>query len=122
MGAFIGSVWASPSFRASIDRYRGETFRMLETHGSLLDSDMLVMTAPVVGPWLMIARGQLQSNEDMWLLVTSGVLQAVGLTTLMYRWVTQRPVIESAPPQGLELSIAPIVANRLGVSVTLSGF
>src|SRR5207249_4185654 len=107
---------------ASLDRYQNEAVSMFQTHGSLLDNDMLVMTAPVVGPWLMIARGNFQTKEDMWLLVTCGALQAIGITTLAYRAITARQAIEPETHDGLELTIAPVVFNHLGLSLTLSGF
>src|SRR6185436_14889250 len=88
LGSFIGSAWAAPSYRDNVYRFRDEAVDKLQTHGSLFDSDTLFYTAPVLGPWMTLARGGQQAVQDMWLLVTSGALQAIGLSALTYRLLT----------------------------------
>jgi hypothetical protein len=124
IGGFLGSVWVAPSFRAQVDRLKDEAVGDLSTHASLFDSpQVLLQSAPVIGPWMVLANGGLQAQQDMWLLITSGVLQAIGLSTLTYRLVTDRPApVEKPKQEGLSLDISPVVSNRLGLSLTLTGF
>jgi hypothetical protein len=90
----------------------------------VFDSPYLVYATPVLGPWLTLIRGGEQARDDMWMLITSGVLQGVGITTLAYRAFAQRPApVQSAPQsEGLVLDISPYVAGRLGLSLTLTGW
>jgi hypothetical protein len=131
IGSFLGSVWAAPSFREKVEAFKGEQLNWLENHNSVFDSQYLVYAAPVLGPWMTLIRGGTQARDDMWMLVTSGILQGVGITTLAYRMFTQRvaPLPGAASSQslpasdeGLVLDISPYVAGRLGLSITLSGF
>jgi hypothetical protein len=124
VGGFLGSVWAAPSYRASVDRITDQAVSDLYTHASLFDAQNLWQAAPVIGPWLVLAQGGYQAQQDMPLLVLSGLLQAIGLSTLTYRLVTERPaqVQKSAPADdGPSLEISPVVANRLGLALTLTG-
>jgi hypothetical protein len=125
VGSFLGSVWAAPSFRRNVEAFKDEQMDWMEDHGSVFDSSYLVYAAPVLGPWLTLIRGGTQAREDMWMLITSGVLQGIGITTLTYRALTQRsaPVSKDAShDDGLVLDISPYVAGRLGISLTLTGW
>jgi hypothetical protein len=123
-GAFIGSALVAPSYRATVDHFRDQAIGDLQTHGSLFDSQYLWQSAPVIGPWLVLAQGGYQAQQDMGLLIVSGLLQAVGLSTLTYRLVTDTPAPVDKPKAepGLTLEIAPTVNNRLGLALTLTGF
>jgi hypothetical protein len=127
IGSFISSALVAPSYRASVDRLQNDAAAdWLSTHGSLFDSQHIWQAAPIIGPWLVAAQGGYQAQQDMWLLVVSGALQAVGLSTLTYRLLTETPAPndKNKPKQdgGLTLDVAPVVNNRLGLSLTLTGF
>jgi hypothetical protein len=127
VGSFLGSVWAAPSFREKVEAFKDEQLNWLENHNSVFDSQYLIYATPVLGPWLTLIRGGQQARDDMWMLITSGVLQGVGITALAYRMFSQKvaPVAgatTTAPAdEGLVLDFSPYVAGRLGLSVTLSG-
>lgn len=127
IGSFLGSVWAAPSFRDKVDLFKSEQISGLKTGdavGSVFDSQYLVYAAPVLGPWLTLIRGGTQAREDMWMLISSGILQGVGITALTYRALTNRvaPVQPTSAPEGIVLDISPYVAGRLGISLTLTGW
>jgi hypothetical protein len=123
VGSFIGSVWAAQSYRDTIDRFRTEAADdLLVNHGSVFDSHYLMYATPVLGPWMTLARGGQQARDDMWMLVTSGVLQGIGLSVLTYRLFNLPHAASEKHEEGLELSFAPYVSGRLGVAVTLTGF
>jgi hypothetical protein len=123
VGSFLGSVWAAPSFRDKVEKLKAEQLEDLQTHGSVFDSQYLVYAAPVLGPWLTLIRGGQQAREDMWMLITSGVLQGIGITTLAYRALTPGTAPPpSASSEGVVLDISPYVAGRLGLALTLTGW
>ncbi len=130
-GGFLGSVWAAPSFRDNVEKLKTEQLDTWRNGVQVFDSAYLVYATPVLGPWLTLIRGGQQARDDMWMLITSGVLQGVGITTLAYRAFAQRSVPpppavsrDYAKPQseGLVLDISPYVAGRLGLSLTLTGW
>jgi hypothetical protein len=123
-GAFITSALVAPSYRATVDHLEGQAVGDLQTHGSLFDSQYLWQSAPVIGPWLVLAQGGYQAQQDIGLLIVSGLLQAIGLSTLTYRLITDTPAPVGKPkePEGLALEIAPTVNNRLGIALTLTGW
>ena len=132
VGSFLGSVWAAPSFRRNVEAFQSEQLSGPMGQTSVFDSQYLVYAAPVLGPWLTLIRGGQQAREDMWMLITSGILQGVGITTVAYRALTQRPAplraasaskdASARDDQQLVLDISPYVAGRLGLSVTLTGW
>ncbi|MBK7857423.1 MAG: hypothetical protein IPJ65_02120 [Archangiaceae bacterium] len=124
VGSFLGSVWAAPSFRQNVEAFKTEQLSWLENHNSVLDSPYLIYAAPVFGPWMTLIRGGQQARDDLWLLVTSGVLQGVGITALAYRLFSQGSTgtANGSADEGLVLDLSPYVAGRLGISVSLSGF
>jgi hypothetical protein len=127
VGSFLGSVWAAPSFRDKVEAFKDEQLLWRENHNSVFDSQYLLYAAPVLGPWMTLARGGQQAQQDMWLLVTTGVLQGVGITALTYRLLTQRAAPAPGMPgtasdEGLVLDISPYVAGRLGIALTLTGW
>src|SRR5205807_1020709 len=65
IGSFIGSAWAAQSFRDNVDRFRNEAVNGLQNHDSLFESQYFLYTAPVLGPWMTLARGGQQAREDM---------------------------------------------------------
>jgi len=130
-GGFLGSVWAAPSYRDKVERFKTEQMEDWRNGVQVFDSAYLVYGTPVLGPWLTLIRGGQQAREDMWMLITSGILQGVGITTLAYRALT--PGSPPPPPavskehgraqdEGLMLDISPYVAGRLGLSLTLTGW
>lgn len=131
IGSFLGSVWAAPSFRANVERLQVEQLSGPLGQTSVFDSQYLIYAAPVLGPWLTASRAGEQAHDDMWMLVTSGLLQGVGITTLAYRALTNRsapgPAV-AAPGEPrddrtqLVLDISPYVAGRLGLSIMLTGW
>jgi hypothetical protein len=125
IGGFLGSVMVSQSFRGLVDRMKGDAANDFVNHGSLFDSPQyLWQAAPVLGPWMVAAQGGYQAQQDMGLLIVSGLLQAVGLSTLTYRLVTERPAQIEKPKveEGLSLDVSPVVSNRLGLMLTLTGW
>lgn len=124
VGSFLGSVWAAPSYRANVERLKDEQLGAPIGQQSVFDSQYLVYGAPVLGPWLTLIRGGQQAREDMWMLITSGILQGVGITTIAYRALTHgvAPPADAKAPQGLVLDVSPYVAGRLGLSLTLTGW
>lgn len=124
IGSFLGSVWAAPAFREVVNAFKEEQILGLESHNSVFDSQYLIYAAPVLGPWMTLARGGQQAQQDMWLLITTGVLQGIGLSTLTYRMLTRRnaPAQQAPHEAGLVLDISPYVAGRLGLSISLTGW
>ena len=130
VGSFLGSVWAAPSFRQNVERLQKEQLSGPMGQTSVFDSQYLVYAAPVFGPWLTLIRGGAQAREDMWMLITSGILQGIGITTLTYRALTNpsAPAPTVSKDEGrddrvhLVLDFSPYVAGRLGICVTLTGF
>jgi hypothetical protein len=123
VGAFIGSALVAPSYRSTVDHLQADALNDLQTHGSFFDSQYLWQSAPIIGPWLVLAQGGYQAQQDMGLLVVSGLLQAIGLSTLTYRLITDTPApTGKVKEEGLSLEISPTVNNRLGLALTLTGF
>lgn len=131
VGSFLGSVWAAPSFRQNVERLKDEQLSGPMGQTSVFDSQYLVYAAPVFGPWLTLIRGGTQAREDMWMLISSGILQGIGITTLTYRALTNRsapmPSVASREEARddrthLVIDISPYVAGRLGICLTLTGF
>lgn len=116
-GSFIGSVWASPSYRSNLDRLTTDTL----AGESPFDSKYLVYSTPVLGPWVTVARGGYQQNNDMLLLVTSGMLQAIGISALTYELVSHANGTAKSEDEGVQLSISPYVVGRLGIALTITG-
>ena len=121
VGSFIGSAWAAPSFRQNVERLQTEQLSTWRNGVQVFDSPYLVYAAPVLGPWLTLIRGGEQARDDMWMLISSGVLQGVGITALAYR-MFGGGTSKDAQPEGLVLDISPYVAGRLGLSLTLTGW
>ncbi|MBL8951616.1 MAG: hypothetical protein JNK82_12615 [Myxococcaceae bacterium] len=121
VGSFIGSAWAAPSFRQNVERLQTEQLATWRTGVQVFDSPYLVYATPVLGPWLTLIRGGEQARDDMWLLLTSGVLQGIGITALAYRVIVGGESSDSKN-DGLVLDISPYVAGRLGLSLTLTGW
>jgi len=124
-GAFISSALMAPSYRSTIDHFEAQALGDLQSHGSVLDSQYLWQAAPVLGPWLVLAQGAAIRPSRTWACSSCrGLLQAVGLSTLTYRLITDTPAPIDKPKveEGLSLEIAPTVNNRLGIALTLTGF
>jgi hypothetical protein len=123
LGGMIWSSWYLPSGQRGIEAARDSAMSFL-AHGSSLSElnvDALVAGSPVVGPWTAAMRGgpDLLAFERP-MLVACGALQALGMTLLTRRLLT--PAEATDEPEGPTLSLSPIAAGHLGVSVQLTGF
>lgn len=77
-----------------------------------------LLATPAVGPLLLAAREGPWRVEDRALLISSGLLQLIGL----WVGVTSLASGERAAAHGKVLSFSPIAGGRLGLSVKLTGF
>lgn len=113
----IFSYWYVPQSRTHIEA------ALNNAKGSFLDQNTLngeglLMATPVVGPWLAAGEDSLDGG-DRALLYTSGILQLVGLSLGAMRLFQPN---EGPVAKGPVLSVSPITAGRLGLSVRIVGF
>ncbi len=107
----ITSSWYVPQSRtnieAALDSLRRDT----------LNGEGVLLATPVFGPW-MTAGQETLTGPDRALLYTTGVLQLVGLSLgAMHLFAPHAPA-----RMGPVLSISPIAAGRVGLSVRIVGF
>ena len=117
LGGLLGASWFVPQSRERIEAMvlsAGASFR--GEHA--FDVDGLLLAAPAVGPLMLAAREGPLSLEDRALLISSGLLQLVGLSV----GATALASGESLASRGRVLSFSPIAGGRLGLSMRLSGF
>lgn len=124
-GGFFSSPWYVGAFRLQLERLKLRGLGYVNGVSRAPEAEELALSYPVVGPWLLLAKGGDQARSDAALLGIAGALQGIGLIALTGRWV--KSLTASGPPapvaaQHLELSFAPVAAGRLGLSVTLTGW
>lgn len=117
-GGLIISYWYVPESRvnieAALDNARGSLLG-----SEILDGHALLKAVPVAGPWTAALQEGSMAIEERALLCVTGVLQLAGL------WLGARQLFdpaEGAKPRGPVLSLSPIAAGRLGISVKLVGY
>lgn len=118
VGGLLGSAWYVPESRvhleAALDASRG-----LWRTTTGVDAMAFAYASPVVGSFL--AASDASSDFVRAMLVTSGLLQGLGLTVLTWR------LLADAPPSNLvqagpTVSLSPIAAGGLGLSLRLTGW
>ena len=113
MGGLLGASWYVPAGRAQLSAAMNDALRADRS----LEFNSVVLSMPVLGPWMLAGR-DVGDAQDRALLVTSGVLQLVGLSVGAFRLANDEVAVETGPV----LSFSPIASGRLGFSVRLTGF
>lgn len=116
VGGMLGATWYVPQSRVHLEAALTQARGLLR--GEDLDGLTLAYSAPLVGAFL-VARDT-EDLLDRALLITSGLLQGVGLGVGAARLFAddERGVVETGPV----VSFSPIAAGRLGLSVRITGF
>ena len=116
VGGMLGATWYVPQSRVHLEAALHQARGLFD--GGELNGVTLAYAAPVVGA-LLVARDT-EDPLDRALLVTSGVLQGMGLGIGAARLFAdeEEGVVETGPV----LSISPIAAGRLGLSLRITGF
>ena len=116
-GGMVGSVWYLPETRAHLEDALAESRGLWRTTTGI-DARTFAYAAPVVGSFL--AATDANNALTRGLLMTSGVLQALGLAVFSYRWFIESPspIVHTGPT----LSVSPLAAGGLGLSVRLTGW
>ena len=117
LGGLLGASWFVPQGRERIEAALANAGASLRGEHAF-DVDGMLLATPAVGPLLLAAREGPWSVEDRALLISSGLLQLIGL----WVGVTSLASGESAAAHGKVLSFSPIAGGRLGLSVKLTGF
>ena len=117
-GGFLGAGWGVRSYRIQLETLSQQGSSFVDDRNQQLDSWLFVRTTlPVAGPLLTLEYGgELARREAFELILTSG-LQAVGLAALTYRAYFSHEA--AGPPAYVEMSLSPLAAGRLGISMTL---
>lgn len=115
LGGLVNAAWYVPAGRVHLEAAlwlsRDAVFR-----GAQLDFYTLALAMPMLGPWL--AAPQVDDPLDRAMLVTSGVLQTIGVGLAAARLFSGPGdgVVEVGPV----LRFSPIAGGRLGLSVRLT--
>ena len=115
-GGFLGAGWGTQIYRDQVNQLKqqGLTFW---AQGTEPDSQLVVRSLPIAGPLVTLEYGGVLARSESAELVLTSALQAVGLAMLAYQaYMSNEP---PEPPAALELSISPLVAGHLGLSLTL---
>ena len=115
-GGFLGAGWGTQSYRDQVTKLERQGLEFWG-QGTEPDSALVARSLPIAGPLLTLQYGgALAYSERTELILTSG-LQAIGLALLTYQAYLRNDPPE--PPVALVLSISPLVAGHLGLSLTL---
>ena len=107
----ISSSWYVPQSRTNIEAALHSLRR------DTLNGEGMLLATPVFGPWMTAGAGGTLTGADRALLYTTGVLQLVGLSLgAMHLFETHGPA-----RTGPVLSISPIAAGRIGLSIRITG-
>lgn len=121
LGGLLRASWYLPAGERNLDAARDAGLAFL-LRGRPLEADAVLFAVPVVGPLMTAARGNDLLALERPLLVASGLLEAVGVGVaalrLHRRLSGATEVADGAPV----LSVSPIAAGHLGLSVRLTGF
>jgi|GEM_PF-5420031 hypothetical protein len=113
VGGLVGASWYVPAGRERI-----EAARLAFFSDAPAELSTYAYALPVVGP--MMTTRLIDDGVDRALLITTSLLQTLGLT-MGAAWLFQdrdSNVIEAGPL----ISISPIAAGRLGLSLRVTGF
>jgi len=116
VGDMLVASWYVPLGRARIESALLET-RALLAGSRVLDGRVFAQAAPIVGPWL--ATREAVDPLDRLMLVTSGIVQTIGLGLGAARLFseTEAGVVETGPL----VVFSPIAWGTLGFSVRVTG-
>lgn len=118
LGGLLAASWYVAPSRSRIDAALDNAKGSLRGH-AIFDGNALLLATPVVGPWVLAGQQRSLDGGDRALLVTSGVLQLVGLS-LGALWLASDD--DGPKAEGPVLTVSPIAGGRLGLSVKLTGF
>lgn len=121
LGGLLRASWFLPAGERSLDAARDAGLAFL-LHGRPLEADTVVLAMPVVGPLVTATRGSDLLSMERPLLVASGLLQALGVGVAALRLHHRLYGASEAPDGAPVLSLSPIAAGHLGLSVKLTGF
>ncbi len=106
----ITSSWYVPQSRTNIEA------ALHSLRKDTLDGQGVLLATPVFGPWMTAGSDSLSGSERA-LLYTTGLLQLVGLSLgAMHLFETPAPATT-----GPVLSVSPIAAGRVGLSIRITG-
>ncbi|MDP2269512.1 MAG: hypothetical protein Q8K32_02200 [Archangium sp.] len=108
----ITSSWYVPQSRINIEAALHSLSR------DTLSGEGVLLAAPVFGPWMTAGQSGPLTGGDRALLYTTGILQLVGLS-LGAMHLFEKPGPRTTGPV---LSVSPISAGRIGLSVRIVGF
>jgi hypothetical protein len=115
-GGFLGAGWGTQIYRDQINQLKDQGITFW-AQGTEPDSQLVVRSLPIAGPLVTLEYGGKLARAEAAELVLTSALQAVGLAMLTYQaFMINEP---SEPPAALELSISPLVAGHLGLSLSL---
>lgn len=117
-GGMILTYWYVPETRshieAALDNARGSL-----VGEQMIDGFALLKALPVAGPWAASLQEKPMAVEERALLFVTGVLQLAGLSLGAMQLAE---FSEGPKAKGPVLSISPISAGCLGISVKLVGY
>ena len=115
-GGFLGAGWGTQIYRNQVTQLQQQGLSFW-AQGTEPDSGLVFRSLPVAGPLVTLEYGGTLARAEAAELVLTSVLQAVGLAMLTYQaYMLNEP---PEPPAAFELSISPLVAGHLGLSLTL---
>lgn len=117
VGDMLVASWYVPASRLHLEMAIQKA-RGLLAGSRELDGRTLAYAAPIVGPWL--ATRDPMGPFDRLMLLTSGVLQSIGLGVAAARLFSEPEtgVVETGPV----VVFSPIAWGSLGLSVRITGF
>ena len=107
----ITSSWYVPQSRAHIEAALHSLGR------DKLGGEGVMLAAPVLGPWMTAGQAGTLTGGDRALLYTTGVLQLAGLSLGAMRLLEKPGPLTTGPV----LSVSPIAAGRIGLSIRITG-
>jgi hypothetical protein len=115
-GGFLGAGWGTQIYRTQVMELKNQGITFW-AQGTEPDSQLVVRSLPIAGPLVTLEYGGALARAEAAELVLTSALQAVGLAMLTYQAYTIGDPDE--PPAAFELSLSPLVAGHLGISLTL---
>ncbi len=115
-GSFLGAGWGTQIYRDQVNQLKQQGL-VFWAQGTEPDSRLVAKSLPIAGPLVTLEYGGSVARAEAAELVLTSALQAVGLAMLAYQAYNLDAPAE--PPAAFELSLSPLVAGHLGLSLTL---